>query len=424
MRRWVSSLLSPLERWTALVERGGLRRDEAQVPVVRALDTLHATLRDYDAAIDMVEARRRLVEERTPLRPLPRGLYIHGDVGVGKSFCMDLFYNGLSSSSKRRCHFHEFMLDVHRRAARSSSIASVGRDLAAEAAVLCLDEFQVIDVADAMILRRLFDAVWGRGGVVVATSNRAPYSLYENGLNYEYFAPFVGQLRRHCRVLELRSSRDHRLEFADSTSSRVARPRDARSWLDGALRDALGGNSSPPVTTDLAVGSRRLAVPTVLRDGRRAAVFEFDVLCDADLGAADFAAIASAFDVVALLHVPRLDLKRHDVARRFITLIDCLYEARVTVLVAAETHPRHLFSTTTTISDTPPERGKTPRTLHPVDPAAAAADPVVDDDDDYAAALELDSVRELPWAFRRAASRLVEMASPAWPASALVSRRS
>lgn len=407
-RRMLSSDVGPRDRYAALVKSGGLRYDQCQVPVLIALDGLDQVIANYEAAdLDSDEKPR-----------VPRGVYVHGEVGTGKSLLMDLFFES-ACVAKRRVHFHEFMLDVHRRVHAGETIAGVGRSIAEDTPLVCFDEMQVTDVADAMILRRLFHALWRRGGVVVATSNRAPWDLYENGVNRRYFVPFVHQLETHCRVLRLESTRDHRHEFT-AASDRLVWEAVDDAWLDTALETALGGRPSWMSNVKIDVGCRRsLTVPRVaVARRRRAAVFDFDALCDADVGAADYAALASAFDVVAVLDVPKLPLKRHDVARRFITLIDCLYEARIQLVLQAHSPPDHLFpSQAAFLRDL-----EDATTIAGLDRPHGPTDPASTNDDDDAASLELTSVRELAWAFRRAASRLVEMAAVEWPSSASVAR--
>lgn len=408
----------PLIRWRFLVDSGRLRHDARQLAVIEALDKLYRLVDGYepidlehtvDAAIPTRKEGSSPPKQEKPTHPpIPRGLYIFGGVGTGKSLCMDLFFNCLTPSKHaRRVHFHELMLEIHQRiyAARLGdelldATASAGRSLAAESPLLCVDEFQVIDGADALVLKRIFEAFWRRGGVVVTTSNRPPRELYKKGPNYKYFQPFVAQLERYCRLIDIASSVDHRLlgdHIGDVGPRHAWGERDNRSWIKAALENALETSDLTylhDVTIDVGTTKRTMLVPRVAmtKGDRRAALFTFEELCEKnDLGAADYAALATTFDVVAILDVPILDFKLHDRARRFITLVDVLYENRVIALISARQPPARLF----------PEHQESMPTA------------------------DLVSVRELAWAFRRAASRLVEMAHPAWPHSAcMVSARS
>lgn len=401
----------PLRRWRFLVDSGRLRYDARQLAVIQELDKLYRLVDGYEAIdlehiVDAAACKEGSSpqNQEKPSRPLiPRGLYIFGGVGTGKSLCMDLFFNCITPSTHaRRVHFHELMLELHQRihAARSidegfDATTSAGRSLAAESPLLCVDEFQVIDGADALVLKRIFEAFWRRGGVVVTTSNRPPRELYQKGPNYKYFEPFVAQLERYCRLVDMVSSVDHRL-LADNHRDVGPRhawgERDYPTWIKEALENALATSDltySHNVTIDVGTTKRTILVPRVAmnKSGRRAAVFTFEMLCDKnDFGAADYAAVATTFDVVAVLDVPVLNFKLHDRARRFITLIDVLYESRVIALISARQPPALLFP----------------------------------DHQEGVPSADLVSVRELAWAFRRAASRLVEMAHPAWPHSACV----
>jgi cell division protein ZapE len=276
----------------------------------------------------------------------PAGLYLCGPVGRGKSMLMDLFFRSVPNPRKRRVHFHAFMLEVHdrieqeRRRKTDAPILKVAGDLAAEATLLCFDEFQVEDIADAMILERLFVALFEAGVVVVATSNRAPDELYEHGLQRERFLPFVALLKEKLYVLELDSGRDYRL-------SRLRGKPVYHYPLGQAAHDALAHaftgltDGAPGDTATLTVKGRRLTVPQAARG---VAWFAFDDLCAQPLAAADYLAIAERFGAIILEAIPRLAPDQRNEARRFNILIDTLYEARTLLIASAEVPPMQIYS--------------------------------------------------------------------------------
>ena len=259
---------------------------------------------------------------------------------------MDLFFAAAPSPRKRRVHFHAFMLEVHdriereRRAEASKPIAKVADDIAAEAALLCFDEFQVDDIADAMILGRLFTAIFDAGVVVVATSNLAPDRLYEHGLQRELFLPFIGLLKDKLYVLELDSGRDYRL------ARLVGRPvyhhpagQPAHDALERAFAELT--DEAPGESATLLVKGRSLVVP---RAARSVAWFGFAELCERPLAAADYLAIAEHFAAVIVEGIPRLSPDQRDAARRFSILIDTLYEARTLLIASAAVPPEEIYA--------------------------------------------------------------------------------
>jgi cell division protein ZapE len=320
-----------------------IRVDPAQQRAIAQLQQLHEALSCYRPhSRRRLLARLKLGEPRTAA---PNGLYLWGPVGRGKSMLMDLFFGAAPVARKRRVHFHAFMLDVHariereRRAKTREPVAKVAADLAADAALLCFDEFQVNDIADAMIIERLFRALFEAGTVVVATSNRPPDRLYEHGLQRDRFLPFIALLEQRLDRVELDSGRDYRL-------SRMMGKRVYHWPLDTAARQALEAafaeltEGAPETSETLIVQKRPLTVP---RAAHNIAWFSFEELCDRPLAAADYLAIAERFAAVILDGIPCLDPARRNEAQRFHILIDALYEARTLLIASAAVPPDEIY---------------------------------------------------------------------------------
>jgi cell division protein ZapE len=331
--------------YRALRQQGLLQPDPAQQLAIERLQSLHRALLHYrpETGLRGWLARFGLAENGGDHAPV--GLYLCGPVGRGKSMLMDLFFRAVPSLRKRRVHFHAFMLEVHdriereRRTGAGRPIAKVGRDLAAEAALLCFDEFQVDDIADAMILERLFRALFDAGVVVVATSNRAPDELYEHGLQRERFLPFIALLKEKLYVLELDSGRDWRLaRLHGKPVYHHPLGEAAHRALEHAFAELTDG--APGARLVLTVKGRRLLVPWAARG---VAWFAFDDLCANSLGAADYLAIAERFPAVILESIPCLTRDQRDQARRFNILIDTLYEAHTLLIASAEVVPEEIY---------------------------------------------------------------------------------
>ncbi|TIS15502.1 MAG: cell division protein ZapE, partial [Mesorhizobium sp.] len=281
-----------------------------------------------------------------------KGLYIHGGVGRGKTMLMDMFFDLLPVRRKRRVHFNDFMADVQdriqkHRAARKNGdvkeddpIPPVARALAEEAWVLCFDEFSVTDIADAMILSRLFSALFSKGVVLVATSNVAPHDLYRDGLNRQLFLPFIGLLERHAHVLTLDAEKDYRQEKLNRLPIYVT-PADAAAdrALDDAWKTMTHGRPTEAMT--LTLKGRQLVVPRAAGDAAR---FSFADLCEKPLGARDYLAIADRFSTVFIDHVPVLGEGKRNEAKRFILLIDTLYDHHMRLVMSAAAPPEGLYT--------------------------------------------------------------------------------
>ena len=336
----------PLPAWRAQVAAKTLNGDPDQEVCARALQDLHDAL---GAAAGRTGGgllgRLGFLRRPEPAAEAPGGVYIHGAVGRGKSMLMDLFFETAPTARKRRVHFHAFMTEVHDRAHRmrkraGDPIPALAAAIAEDANLLCFDEFQVDNIADAMILGRLFEALLARSVTVVATSNTPPADLYRHGLQRERFLPFIDMLQQRLRVIELAGDGDHRLARLKGRQVYHA-PLNAAAAaeLDRAFRDLTDLEQGAPDT--VPVRGREIAVPEAARGVAR---FHFDDLCRKPLGAGDYLALAARFHTFILAGVPAMRPEDRNEARRFINLIDALYEARCNLVLSAAVDPGRLYS--------------------------------------------------------------------------------
>ncbi|CAN1526480.1 COG1485 Predicted ATPase [Rhabdaerophilaceae bacterium] len=336
-------------RYAALVAEGRLDADPQQARVVSTLDRLAERLESHRLA-RKGSALGWLFGKKKPEAPL-KGLYLWGSVGRGKTMLMDLFYDQLAVRRKRRAHFHAFMADVHarihdyRQALKAGTIKGgdpigpVADALSEEAWVLCFDEFSVTDIADAMILGRLFEALFTRGVVLVATSNVEPSRLYENGLNRALFLPFIEAIQSRMDVIRLDARTDYRMEKLQGRRVYHAPAGHASEQaLDEAFNDLSGGGKVQHREFD--VGGRTVVAK---RTAGGVARFSFDELCAQPLGSLDYLAIARGFHTVIVENIPRLDFSRRNETKRFITLIDIFYEHHVKLICSAAAVPDALY---------------------------------------------------------------------------------
>ena len=324
-----------IEAYQAALADNSLKPDPAQAAAARELEALSAALRNAKSGFS-------LFGKKEP----PRGLYIWGEVGRGKSMLMDLFFEDAPIQPRRRVHFNAFMVETHarihaerQRAGSSDPIPVVARAIAAQARLLCFDEFQVTDVADAMILGRLFEQLLAAGTVIVATSNVAPDRLYEGGLNRQLFLPFIEEIKRRLGIVELSGPTDYRLQRISGLNvylTPLSLAADAA--MDEAWTRLTGGTKAKSLS--LSVLGRSVIVP---RAARGVARFDFADLCMQPLAAADYLAIARDFHTVMIDHVPVMTENMHNVARRFIVLIDTLYDEGVKLLCSADAAPEGLY---------------------------------------------------------------------------------
>ena len=335
----------PLFAYRQRLNAGALKHDPAQELAAEKLQSLYNALRRYRPQSGQKGWKERL-GLLEPRAEAPQGLYIYGGVGRGKSMLMDLFFAVAPVKAKRRVHFHQFMLEVQRRlhAARGKKqedpLAALARHLAEEAWLLCFDEFHVYTIADAMILGRLFETLFQLGVVVLATSNWAPDDLYKDGLQRERFLPFIELLKHRLDVLHLDGAMDYRLARLRSMEV-YHHPLDeeADRRLDAAFAALTDGAKGEALTIAID-GGRALTLKTTALGVARSSFAE---LCQKPLGAADYLALAENFHTLILAGVPQLGPERHNEARRFMTLVDALYEHRVNLVVSAERPPHALY---------------------------------------------------------------------------------
>lgn len=377
-----------IEYYEGLVRSGTLKEDGQQIEALHKLGQLQTVLQGYSNSIYLtppkpkpkVEEEAKLSKGKDPkLRkansegdaateeeepppppppPPPQGFYIHGDVGTGKTMVMDMFYSHVDHSRKKRVHFNSFMLDIHKRIHRRKQslpkrrlgkmftydpISPVAMEISSETCVLCFDEFQVTDIADAMILKQLFETLFQNGVVVVATSNRPPDDLYKNGLQRDAFLPFIHMLKDYCQSICLDPGIDYRRidQPAAGKLYYLTREPDAEAFMDVLFDDlALMQNNVVKGPRVLTVQGRSLVLEKTCGT---IADCTFQELCDRPLGAGDYLEMAQVFDTVFIRHVPLLTLTLKDQARRFITLIDNFYDNKVRVVLLADAPLHSLF---------------------------------------------------------------------------------
>ncbi len=341
---------SPSARYAALIAAGEIERDPAQEAAVEKLTRLNDRLAAHRLARKS-SSLGWLFGNRESSEPTLKGLYLWGDVGRGKTMLMDMFFAACPVKRKRRAHFHDFMLDIHERLrdyrqklkfgqlSDGDPINLIAAELAEEAWVLCFDEFHVTDIADAMILGRLFTRLFARGVVVVVTSNVEPEQLYKDGLNRALFLPFIALLNARLDVLRLDARTDFRLEkLIDVKVWHVPADAAADRALDAAWRRLTGGQQIHAL--ELTVKGHILRVP---RAAMGAARFSFHDLCEQPLGAVDYLRIAHEFHTVVIDHVPVMTYANRNEAKRFIALIDTIYDAAVKLLASAAAEPGDLY---------------------------------------------------------------------------------
>jgi cell division protein ZapE len=337
--------------YQSMVASGAIEADAAQALAVDAFADLERRLASYKPARKNGLLGRLFADKNGGP---PRGLYVYGDVGRGKTMLMDLLFQHIVIEHRRRTHFHEFMADVHERIhgyrqniargeiADADVIALTAQAIFDEAWLLCFDEFHVTDIADAMILGRLFSKLFDLGTVVVATSNVAPDDLYKGGPNRALFVPFIAQIERHMDVLRLDARTDFRLEkLAGVKMWLVPADRASDIALDKAWAKMTG--NAPCKPRDIAIKGRILHVPCASHGVAR---FSFKDLCEKPLAASDYLRLAHDYHTIMIDHIPVMDFSERNAAKRFIALIDTLYDNAVKLMASAAADPVSLYLAT------------------------------------------------------------------------------
>ncbi|KAF4555847.1 AFG2-like protein [Elsinoe fawcettii] len=431
----------PIAEYDARVQSGRLRNDEHQRNLIRALQDLHVMLASYNPpdviqpTIESLQPKKGLFSSlfgtSAPLLDLsipdtlPKGLYMYGDVGSGKTMLMDLFYDTLPPNirHKTRIHFHNFMQDVHKRlhavkmqhGANIDAIPFVAAQIAANATILCFDEFQCTDVADAMILRRLIQALMHHGTVLVTTSNRHPTDLYKNGIQRESFIPCINLLLARLRVLNLDSTTDYR-KIPRPPSGVYHHPLDeaAKSHADHWFRFLGDHDHDPPHPATHEVWGRPVRVPLASGNCAR---FTFKQLLGGATGAADYIELMRSYSAFVVTDVPAMNLRSRDLARRFITFVDAVYESRAKLVLTCEKGLGELFVGRDEIGEAllaqgeKEAKGKGRESDHS---EALVGDDVQANVEKLKQSSAFGGGDEETFAFARALSRLSEMGSQEW----------
>ncbi|KIW05867.1 uncharacterized protein PV09_03068 [Verruconis gallopava] len=435
----------PLEEYDERVQSGRLRNDEHQRQIIEDLQDLHDRLAQYtpptvvQPTIESLQPRKKSLfgslfggkgkEKETTKIPenLPKGIYMYGDVGSGKTMMMDLFFETLPPNikSKTRIHFHNFMQEVHKDLHKMKvkygndfdAIPFVAADIASRSSVLCFDEFQCTDVADAMILRRLCESLMSHGVVMVTTSNRHPDDLYKNGIQRESFIPCINLLKEKLRVINLDSETDYR-KIPRPPSGVYHHPLDnsAKTHADKWFKYLGDFENDPPHPATHTVWGREIEVP--LASGK-AARFTFQQLIGRATGAADYLELMRSYDAFIVTDVPGMDHKSRDWARRFITFIDAVYESRAKLVMTSAVPLQNLFLSKSEVAEavsTSQSKGDIPSNDEHHDVSDAMRS-LMDDLGMNMTMLKNSSIftgDEERFAFARALSRLSEMGSKEW----------
>ena len=328
-----------IEIYDARVAGGSLRADPAQRAVLPVLEDLRAWLEAH--ATRKIGLFAGLFARPAPP---PKGLYLWGGVGRGKSMVMDLFVENTAITQKRRVHFHAFMQEIHqgmheaRKRGVEDALAPVAEAVARDIRLLAFDEMQITDITDAMIVGRLFEKLMAAGVVIVTTSNRAPEELYKNGLNRQLFLPFIGMLRDRLQVLELESPNDYRQHRLQGAQVYFHPAGKVKGEIQAIWDDLTGG--APGMALVLPVNGRTINLPRFANGVGRVTFWD---LCSRPLGPGDYLAIAQAVRVLILEDIPQLSAENYNEAKRFVTLIDALYEAKVRLICSAADVPERLY---------------------------------------------------------------------------------
>ncbi|XP_006659266.1 AFG1-like ATPase [Oryza brachyantha] len=336
--------------------------DNFQIDTIQQLQRLYEELVENEEAcqLDRYQSSEksgrsrwlwsRLITQPSTYSPV-KGLYMYGGVGTGKTMLMDLFYEQLPANwRKKRIHFHDFMLNVHSRLQMHKGVSDplevVAAEISDEAIILCLDEFMVTDVADAMILNRLFRHLFSKGVILVSTSNRAPDQLYEGGLQRDLFLPFIDTLKDRCIAHPIGSAVDYR-QLGSAEQGFYFVGKEYNTLLKQKFQTLIGNEKPRPQTVEVVMG-RQLQVPL---GANGCAYFPFEDLCDRPLGAADYFGLFKKFHTLALDGIPKFGSQNRTAAYRFITLVDVMYENKARLLCTAEAASIELFENVVTVAE-------------------------------------------------------------------------
>lgn len=335
--------MQPVEAYLRNLEHNGFVPDPAQKLAVDALQQLHQEL--LAASVADHSFTRRLLRLLTQRKSEPvKGLYIWGGVGRGKTWLMNLFYESLPFENKLRLHFHHFMLDIHEQLARLSNLKNpltvIASDFSKKYRILCLDEFIVTNITDAMLLYGLLQALMSYGVTLVVTSNRTPDDLYKNGLQRERFLPAIDLIRQHTHIMHIDGDTDHRIALLEQDDIYYS---PITADTSDELRKRMETLAPGTISVDRVLTIHKRPVKTVMH-ADEIAWFEFDALCDAPRAAPDYIQLAHDYHTIILSNVPVMDENMDDKARRFIYLIDELYDRRVKLIISADSTPEKLYT--------------------------------------------------------------------------------
>lgn len=346
----MAKIMNLSQAYQQLIDDGDISPDHAQFCVMQKLQQLGENLENIGNQ-PVPYWQKLSANFGIYKKPLPdfKGLYIYGDVGRGKSMLMDMFFEQVNIGHKRRVHFHEFMQEIHKgiHAARqlkgkdriSDPLEPLAQAIAAKATLLCFDEFQVSDIADAMILGRLFTKLFDLGVVMVATSNRVPDDLYKHGINRQLFTPFIELLQQKCDILSLEAERDYRLErLVEQGVYFHPIGEDTHNAMDEMWQKLIDGGAWQKIELD--VQGRKVEIPQGYKNMARV---NFEGICAVNLGAADYLAIAEKYSTILMDDIPQLSAEYRNEAKRFVIFIDALYEAGVKFICSAEVEVTELY---------------------------------------------------------------------------------